>query len=162
MTDPASIRVADADREQIAAELREHMLAGRLTAAEFEERLERAYAASTRGDLDALRADLPLSPAALKVAVAERHTKLRRRLREESGGAVALSVACVAVWLLSGASGSFWPGWVILVALLPIVRSAWGLFGPAPDLDTVEAELRRREGRRLERERRHHRRELPR
>jgi hypothetical protein len=52
--------VADADRERVTAELREHMLAGRLTAEEFEQRLVLAHRARTRADLDAARIDLPV------------------------------------------------------------------------------------------------------
>jgi Domain of unknown function (DUF1707) len=58
-----SERIADADREHAIEELREHMLAGRLTAEEFEERLGSAHAARTRADLDTARIDLPTSPA---------------------------------------------------------------------------------------------------
>ena len=58
-------RIADADRERAVEELREHMLVGRLTAEEFEDRLGSAHAARTRADLDAVRVDLPMSPAAL-------------------------------------------------------------------------------------------------
>jgi DUF1707 SHOCT-like domain len=57
---PASERVSDADRERAAEELREHMLVGRLTAEEFDERLGQAHAARTRGELDAAMIDLPL------------------------------------------------------------------------------------------------------
>lgn len=162
VSDPSSLRVADADREQLAQELREHMLAGRLTSDEFEQRLERVYAATTRGELDALKVDLPLSPMALGAALAERKTKLRRRLVQEAGGAVGLWILLTSVWLAGGA-GEFWPGWVILVTILPLVRNAWRLLGPAPDLESVEAHLNARRSRQLARERhRGHRRELPR
>ena len=50
--------VADADREGVIDELRGHMLAGRLTAEEFEGRVEATHSARTRGDLDAIRTDL--------------------------------------------------------------------------------------------------------
>jgi Domain of unknown function (DUF1707) len=53
--------VADADRESAIDELRGHMLAGRLTAEEFERRVGWAHAARTRADLDAVRTDLPQS-----------------------------------------------------------------------------------------------------
>jgi hypothetical protein len=58
-------RIADADRERAIEELREHMVVGRLTAEEFEERLDLAQRARTRADLDALRSDLPPLPAAI-------------------------------------------------------------------------------------------------
>ncbi|HEY4996748.1 MAG TPA: DUF1707 domain-containing protein, partial [Solirubrobacteraceae bacterium] len=149
MSDPSSLRVADADREQLAQELREHMLAGRLSATEFEERLERASKASTRGEIDALKADLPLSPVGLEVALAERKAHLRRRLEQEAGGAVGISLLCVVIWLASGAQGSFWPGYVIFFSLLPLLRNGWRLLGPAPDLEAVEAHLNSRRARRL-------------
>jgi hypothetical protein len=60
-----SERIADADRERAIEELREHMLAGRLTPEEFEERLGSAHTARTRADLDGVRIDLPMSPAVL-------------------------------------------------------------------------------------------------
>ena len=51
--------VADADRERAIEELRHHLLAGRLTTDEFEERLAAAQHARTRADLALLRSDLP-------------------------------------------------------------------------------------------------------
>ena len=59
MASDPRIRASDADRDRTAALLREHHAAGRLTAEEFNERLEKAYAAKTLGDLDELLADLP-------------------------------------------------------------------------------------------------------
>lgn len=55
------MRVGDAEREAAAAELREHFASGRLTQDELNERLDRAFAAKTRGDLNALMIDLPSS-----------------------------------------------------------------------------------------------------
>jgi hypothetical protein len=52
-------RITDADRERAIEELRGHMLLGRLTPDEFEERIGSAHAARTRADLDVLSADLP-------------------------------------------------------------------------------------------------------
>jgi hypothetical protein len=57
--EPPDLRASDAERERAVAELREHALAGRLTVEELDERSERAYSARTRGELDALLADLP-------------------------------------------------------------------------------------------------------
>ncbi len=54
--------VADADRERIIDELREHMLLGRLIAEEFEARLDAAHRARTCAELDKVRADLPSRP----------------------------------------------------------------------------------------------------
>jgi hypothetical protein len=164
MSDLSSLRVADADREQLVQELHEHSLAGRLTADELEERVGGAYRASTRADLDALRADLPVSSTSVKLALVKRKSQLRRRLLQEAGGSIGVSLLSVGVWLASDPSGGFWPGWVIGVSLLPVVRDAWRLLGPGSDLDVVEARLQARHERHLSRgRRRHHRyRGLPR
>jgi hypothetical protein len=53
------IRASDADRDRAAALLREHHAAGRLTAEEFHERMDRAMEARTLGELDELMSDLP-------------------------------------------------------------------------------------------------------
>ena len=55
----AVIRASDGDRETVAARLNEAVGDGRLTLQEFGERLDRAYAARTRGALVPLTADLP-------------------------------------------------------------------------------------------------------
>jgi hypothetical protein len=56
------LRVSDADREATVVRLREAGGEGRLTLEELAERVEAADAARTRGELDALTADLPESP----------------------------------------------------------------------------------------------------
>jgi hypothetical protein len=53
------LRAADTDRAAVATLLGEHMSAGRLTLDEYDERLTRAYAARTFGELEELTADLP-------------------------------------------------------------------------------------------------------
>jgi hypothetical protein len=53
------LRAADADRERTAERLRTSHAEGRLDMAEFQERLERCYAAKTLGELRELVADLP-------------------------------------------------------------------------------------------------------
>ena len=55
----STFRASDEERERVAESLRGDLLAGRLTVEEYEERLARAYRATTRADLDALAADLP-------------------------------------------------------------------------------------------------------
>jgi len=55
----SELRAAHADREAVAERLREAAGDGRIDLEELEERLERAFAAKTYGELDALVADLP-------------------------------------------------------------------------------------------------------
>jgi hypothetical protein len=57
-------RVSDADRDRRVEELREHSVAGRLTLEELSDRIETAYAARTRGELERVTADLPAAPSA--------------------------------------------------------------------------------------------------
>ena len=54
-----SIRVSDADRDGVTAQLRDHFAAGRITPGELDERLSAALNAKTFGDLRRIMADLP-------------------------------------------------------------------------------------------------------
>lgn len=53
------LRLGDEERERAAAELGEHYASGRLDHAEYSERLDRVWAARTRGELPAVFRDLP-------------------------------------------------------------------------------------------------------
>jgi hypothetical protein len=152
-------RVSDEQRERAAQEMREHFAAGRITEDELSERVQQAYAARTEKELRALTADLPRLPATPQQRKAEltaRRSQLQRRLIQETGGGIVLFVICVVVWAVSGAQGQFWPIWVAIVVLIPLLRNVWRLYGPAPQFDRVERELEqrahrtdRRRGRRL-------------
>ena len=63
MSDPALMRIGDADRNAAVARLRQSRDAGHLTATEFQEREEQAHAARAQGDLDPIFADLPVIDA---------------------------------------------------------------------------------------------------
>jgi hypothetical protein len=155
MSDPSSLRVADADREQLIDELREHAIAGRLTSEELEERIGGAYGASTRADVDALRADLPVSSAPAKLALTKRTGQLRRRLLREAGGSAGASLLSVGIWLATGPSGDFWPAWVIGITLLPVLRDARRLREPTSGVGVAEGGRRARHERHQARHERH-------
>jgi hypothetical protein len=53
------LRVGDADRQRVVADLQRHYVEGRLTSEELSERVDKALAARTEGDLATLLADLP-------------------------------------------------------------------------------------------------------
>jgi Domain of unknown function (DUF1707) len=57
-----NVRVGDADREAVTAQLREHYADGRLTLEELNERLDQAFAAKTKADLNTVMRDLPQAP----------------------------------------------------------------------------------------------------
>src|SRR5260370_6325555 len=54
-----NVRSGDAEREAIAAQRREHDADGRLTLEERNERLDQAFAAKTKADLNTVMRDLP-------------------------------------------------------------------------------------------------------
>lgn len=79
---PEQIRASNAEREALITRLNEACSEGRLTLDEFSERVEQAWTARTRGELEQLAGDLPApSPAAMAaptgtaVAPAGQHTQ---------------------------------------------------------------------------------------
>ncbi len=68
MAAASGLRIGDADREAVAASLREHFAQGRLTLEEFQHRLGAVFSARTEGDLAEIISDLPhasIPPASL-------------------------------------------------------------------------------------------------
>ena len=133
MASDSRIRASDADRDQTAAALREHLAAGRLTTEEFDERLDKAYAAKTLGEFDDLMADLPgtgleqLPDASLQRAadspplpersggsIEARPGRFPPTWRAAWGSWLAISLFVFAIWLVSGASGGLWFLWVVV------------------------------------------------
>lgn len=53
------LRVSDAERQAVARRLERALRDGRLAIVEFDERVQAAYAARTRGELEDLTEDLP-------------------------------------------------------------------------------------------------------
>ena len=68
----STIRLSDAEREAVAADLGEHFAQGRLTADEHAERLEQVWAAKTRGEIAPIFRDLPSAYAAVAQPAAVR------------------------------------------------------------------------------------------
>ena len=129
-----SLRASDADRERFVETLRQHHVEGRLTADELAERTERAYAARTLGDLDALGTDLPpLTPPAPPPG--PRRAAAKANLLRFLLWYGLLSVVLIVVWAASG-RGYFWPVWPILGFMLGLggqAIAAWSRLGPAED-----------------------------
>ena len=119
-----NIRASDADRDRAASLLREHHAAGRLTAEEFGDRLDRAFAAKTVGEIDALLKDLPgidlyrLPDAALTRQPHQRQASVPRSGRGAGAWRAAWGVwftvtaVCFVIWGLTSAPGYVWPLWV--------------------------------------------------
>jgi Domain of unknown function (DUF1707) len=139
-----ALRASDAERERTATLLREHTAAGRLTPEELDERLDAAYAARTVAELEALVHDLPApaTPPAAQRAARDR-PGARERALHAIGFAVLVNVACNAIWLATGADGSWWPKWVLLATVLRLAFQLWAALGPAADQQQHEARLGR-------------------
>ena len=131
MSSDPKIRASDADRDRTAALLREHLAAGRLSSEEFNERLDKAYAAKTLGELDQLLSDLPGidlyhlpdhsverrrgggSPFGLPWLLAPRGgTGISPAWRAAWGSWATVSLIAFLAWLLSGHPGNLWFLWV--------------------------------------------------
>jgi Domain of unknown function (DUF1707) len=112
------MRAADADRQAVADRLRAALDEGRLDLHEYDERLQRAYAAKTYGDLDGLLTDLPVTaPGPVPAARAEPsdHVVVPWLLHVWSGWVPAVAVT-TAIWAVTSVSAGqllyFWPIWV--------------------------------------------------
>lgn len=133
-----SLRVGDAEREAVAAELREHYAQGRLSMDDFNQRLDAAFAARTRGDLDKLISDLPHAKPAGAPLPAPPPGSLRRghgphfvppggeRRRARFGRITTLLAALASLLIVFDAMASLsfpWPGRVgLLVAIFALLR----------------------------------------
>jgi len=83
------IRVSDAERNAVAERLGAHYSDGRLDQAEFDERISRAMAAKTRGDLEGLFDDLPdPEPAGASGTGGPVDPSVPYRVRRRHGGPV--------------------------------------------------------------------------
>ena len=105
--------ISDQERDEQIDALRRHAGDGRLSVDELEERIDRAYAARTREELDVVLAGLP--------AVADPGAQARQRVADKRPALAVADLApylsvnllLITVWALSGA-GFFWPIWPIL------------------------------------------------
>lgn len=131
------IRASDVDRDRVASLLREHHAAGRLTAEEFHERMDRALEAKTMGELDELMNDLPaidlyqLPDASLRRGPTRPGQSLlpadpggHGRPARLTPGTVAMGAwavvtsAMVAIWAVAAVvGGGTWFPWWALIAL---------------------------------------------
>ncbi|MFC0040337.1 DUF1707 domain-containing protein [Actinomadura rayongensis] len=129
------MRASDADRDRVAASLREHCAVGRLTTDELTERIEAVYASRTLGELAELTADLPEEdPDApgYPVPAAQRYDRVpaargSRDVVRGGGGRLAwsgwalVSGVSFTVWVLLAVAGVWTYPWWIWVA------GPWGL-----------------------------------
>jgi hypothetical protein len=115
----ADLRVGDADRQAVVAELQRHFVEGRLTSDELGERVEKALNARVFGDFAPLLADLP----ALAVdATPARRSEWRHYVVAQPLGAILILIGILAMlWMFVAPNihMGFFPFWPVLI---------WGFF----------------------------------
>src|SRR3954471_3730283 len=105
------LRASDSDRERVAAQLRQHYGAGRVSEEELSDRVEAAYAARTLAELDHLTADLPSDRTA--PTQRRRRSGLETSVRIHATVFLVVNLMLIAIWAAAG-GGYFWPIWPIL------------------------------------------------
>ncbi len=94
--DPIHMRAADADRQQIAEQLKLALDEGRLSLHEYDDRVREAYAARTYAELLHLVSDLPRPEVSAAEVNARRAADARRAARR-------LPTALMVLWTIWGA-----------------------------------------------------------
>ena len=116
---PATMRASDADRDAVVSDLSEHFQAGRLTAAELDERTGRALTARTWGELTELASDLPaLRAAAPSATPAADRPQPPARHTAPATAAVVAGLVIAAVVLVHAVHGGWGLIWLLWPALL--------------------------------------------
>lgn len=129
------MRAADSDRQAVADKLKKALDEGRLDLLEYDERLQKAYAAKTYGDLEGLLDDIPdtlpvpakpTGPVPRTAAPAARSERAGQLVKAWLGGFGGIFVIGTVIWLVSSiVSGHlqyFWPVWL----LIPMAVGALG------------------------------------
>jgi Domain of unknown function (DUF1707) len=147
MTTGPNIRVSDAEREAVAAQLRDHYGDGRLTLDELNERLDQTFAARTASELNAVTTDLPRESTGWTPGTGAAGSKLtvgpqgtgprddgwhgpRERMAAFSAPLVAV-IAIAGVWALVMFGGLFGGGGrpfgvVLALAIFALIRRMFG------------------------------------
>ncbi|GLZ76796.1 hypothetical protein Afil01_16030 [Actinorhabdospora filicis] len=154
--DSERMRAGDSDREKVVERLRTAMSEGRLSLAEYDERVAEAYKAQTYADLNELLVDLPAPASAERSQLvpppspSERDRQIDRRHRDRRKhkhsianawkGWAGFAVFLTGIWFLSSWSDiqekgwseamddhNFWPMWPIAgIGLIVLMRTISG------------------------------------
>jgi hypothetical protein len=132
------MRAGDGDRKQVADQLKTALDEGRLDLSEYDERIQRTYAAKTYADLDGLLDDLPgtvpvqhsqVQPAAPAPPVGiptNPPYSAGRQMAHWVGPYAGVILICTLIWLITSISSGqlqyFWPVWM----LIPLVLGVFG------------------------------------
>ena len=120
-----TMRAADTDRHQVAEQLKAALDEGRLSRAEYDDRVREAYAARTYAELLVLIDDLPRAGMSAADVNAQRAAELKREARRMPMALMvlwtiwgAVAAVNVVVWLIVAATTGFdlylWPVWLLV------------------------------------------------
>jgi hypothetical protein len=128
MTAP-TIRAGDRERERTAGQLGQALAQGYLEMAEYETRVQAAFAAHTTAELHQLVSDLPLAQLRRNDPgrQAARRKAARRGVQIHLAAYLAMVVIVLSVWLMVGLTAGawyFWPIWPILGAGIGVLGHA--------------------------------------
>lgn len=139
------LRVGTAEREGVAQILGSAMADGRLTLAEYEERVDAVWKSSTRGELARVTDDLPAVTAESESDV-DKSSEWREYFDEWRwwfGGAIIMS----GIWgfqsISDGELNGYWPGWPLGIWALILVAM---IFMPDDDEDDKKSKKKRKKG----------------
>jgi hypothetical protein len=124
------MRAGDSERQAVADKLKTALDEGRLDLHEYDERLQKTYAAKTYGELDGLVTDLPgttpaqrsrvepYQPAAEPVRAGEPGEERKPGGPPFLAGYGGVVLLCVVIWAISSLASRdwlyFWPGWMLI------------------------------------------------
>lgn len=160
-----NMRAGDGDRQAVADQLKLALDEGRLDLSEYDERLQKTYAAKTYADLDGLLDDLPgtvpvarsqMTPAASAgtVATPVPPRSTARQVARWVGPYGGVILVCVTIWVITSVSAGkltyFWPVWM----LIPLVLGVFGQWSSHDNADANDARASRDARRAARRERR--------
>lgn len=144
-SDMEKLRVGTAEREGAAQILGSAMADGRLTLAEYEERVDAVWKSSTRGELARVTDDLPAVTAESESDV-DKSSEWREYFDEWRwwfGGAIIMT----GIWgfqsISDGELNGYWPGWPLGIWALILVAM---IFMPDDDEDDKKSKKKRKKG----------------
>ncbi|WP_246607306.1 DUF1707 SHOCT-like domain-containing protein [Paractinoplanes toevensis] len=137
------MRAADADRQLVADQLKSALEEGWLDLGEYDERLQRAYAARTYGDLDRLLTDLPnaapVVPAPPQAVAVPAESATRSWLAHVWGPYLRAAAFFTLIWAAGSFfstdsdASSYWPVWILAPwGVLALLRTVSGLIQGEP------------------------------
>ena len=124
------LRVSDAERHRVVAQLQEHCAQGRLTVDEFSERTGEALAARTQVDLDRALRELPALPP--PPPVRRLRTKRQRDFALHLATYVLVNLFLIFVWAQT-ITDYFWPVWSLVAWGVSLAFHALRVYGPLAD-----------------------------